>query len=256
MQETLSLAAFVEPVSLTMIFGSTLLIAFSAHASGSTSIAVVCRDLGTPLGLLGAMIGAFGISLNMREAADIYPVTAILLIAVLYGGLISGIGMFIGGKAPAEDQAPKSPYPIYTATVFVSAALIWAMENAAGLEQYLSPVLFGIFAAVFGLALATARARRTEVLADASLFAALLCVIAGLVARLSGYIYEGLQVSMGGLVLGLFAYIIVICMSYASGSQRDINAMRQNWHWLELTGFLIFMYLAPETIREALISAA
>ena len=256
MTETLPFAVFADFISLCLILGSASLIALATHFSGSTSAAVVFRDLGTPLGLLGAMVGAFGGSLNMQDAAEVYPYTAIILIAVLYGGILSGAGVFIAGKDPAEDQTPTTPYPIYIVMTVVAMLFMWAMDAAAGsvgIAQYSSPILFGIFAGVFGLALATRKGRRTETLADAALFAALLSVIAGLVTRLSGYIYEGLQISMGGLVLGLLAYILSVCMSYASGSQRDINAMRQNWHWLELTGFLIFMYLAPETIREALL---
>ena len=78
-------------------------------------------------------------------------------------------------------------------------------------------------------------------------------MIAGLVTRLSGYIYEGLQISMGGLVLGLLAYILSVLYVV-----RFWITARHQRHATKLAlaragGLLIFMYLAPETIREALL---
>ena len=109
MTETLPFAVFADFISLCLILGSASLIAFTTHFSGSTSAAVVFRDLGTPLGLLGAMVGAFGGSLNTQDAAEVYPYTAIILIAVLYGGILSGAGVFIAGKRscrrPNTDNA-------------------------------------------------------------------------------------------------------------------------------------------------------
>jgi len=31
-----------------------------------------------------------------------------------------------------------------------------------------------------------------------------------------------------------------------------VDVGRANWHWLEISAFLIFMFYAPETMREAL----
>lgn len=78
------------------------------------------------------------------------------------------------------------------------------------------------------------------------------CVLVGLIARFSDYVQLGIKISMGGLVIGLLLYISALCISYSVGEQAEINGQRQNWHWLELAGFLIFMYFAPETLREVL----
>lgn len=80
----------------------------------------------------------------------------------------------------------------------------------------------------------------------------MLCVFVGLIARFSDFVQLGVKISMGALVIGLLLYIAALCVSYGSGGQAEINGQRQNWHWLELTGFLIFMYFAPETLREVL----
>jgi hypothetical protein len=52
----------------------------------------------------------------------------------------------------------------------------------------------------------------------------------------------------------LLTYLFSVCISYGVVSQAEIDAQRQNWHWLELTGFLLFMYFAPETLREVLLA--
>ena len=83
-------------------------------------------------------------------------------------------------------------------------------------------------------------------------FSAMLCVFVGLIARFSEFVQLGVKISMGGLVIGLLFYISALCVSYGAGGQAEINGQRRNWHWLELTGFVIFMYFAPETLREVL----
>jgi hypothetical protein len=42
-------------------------------------------------------------------------------------------------------------------------------------------------------------------------------------------------------------------VSYKFGTTEKINAPLINWHWMEVTGFLIFMFFAPETLRESLL---
>ena len=65
--------------------------------------------------------------------------------------------------------------------------------------------------------------------------------------------YEGLSIAMNGLFYGLFTYIFIYIFSYKFGTTAKIDAPLMNWHWMEVTGFLIFMFFAPETLRESLL---
>lgn len=252
MTETIPLSTYIDVNSFTIVVITCGIFAAASHLSGSTKAFAVLRDIGIPLGLFGALAGAFGVSLNLTDYAQVYSYTALMLITALYGGIISGIGIFVAGQQPTENLVPHSPMAIYCTTCVVSAICLWAMNSSAGIGPYVSPILLGIFTAVFALALATRKKAIATTIADAAFFSSMLCVFVGLIARFSDFVQLGVKISMGGLVIGLLLYIAALCVSYGSGGQAEINGQRQNWHWLELTGFLIFMYFAPETLREVL----
>ena len=250
--KTIPLSIYIDDVSLAIVVIGCGIFAATSHLSGSTNAFLVLRDIGIPVGLFGALAGAFGISLYLADYTLVYNYTAIMLITALYGGIVSGIGIFVAGQDPTENLIPRSPMTIYCATFMILAICLWVMESSAGLGTYGSPILIGIFTAVFTLALATKKKTLTATIADAAFFSSMLCVLVGLIARFSNYVQPGIKVSMGGLVIGLLLYIFALCVSYGVGKQAEINAPRQNWHWLELAGFLVFMYFAPETLREVL----
>jgi len=252
MIETIPLSIYIDGVSFAFVVVSCGIIAATSHLSGSTNAFAVLRDIGIPVGLLGSLAGAVGISLNLAEYAQVYSYTALMLITALYGGIVSGIGVFVAGQDLTENLIPRSPKAIYCATCVMLAVFIWTMDSAAGLGRFVSPILIGIFTAVFTLALATRKKTLTATIADAAFFSSMLCVIVGLIARFYDYVQLGIKISMSGLVIGLLLYISALCVSYGVGEQAEINGQRQNWHWLELAGFLIFMYFAPETLREVL----
>ena len=252
MTETIPLSIYVDYVSLAIVVISCGIFAATSHLSGSTNAFAVLRDIGIPVGLFGALAGAFGISLYLTDYAQVYSYTAVMLITALYGGIVSGIGVFVAGQDLTENLIPRSPKAIYCATCAMLITNLWAMDASAGIESYVSPILIGIFTAVFILALATRKKTLTATIADAAFFSSMLCVLAGLIARFSDYVQLGIKISMGGLVFGLLLYISALCVSYGVGKQAEINGQRHNWHWLELAGFLIFMYFAPETLREVL----
>ena len=58
---------------------------------------------------------------------------------------------------------------------------------------------------------------------------------------------------MNGLNYGLLIYIVVYLWSLRNPMDR-IEAGKANWHWMEVSAFLVFMLFAPETIRESLIN--
>jgi hypothetical protein len=60
----------------------------------------------------------------------------------------------------------------------------------------------------------------------------------------------GLMVSVTGLIYGLVGYVGIYVATYSTDYKPHISATRTNWHWIELTGFLIFMFLAPDTLLD------
>ncbi len=45
-------------------------------------------------------------------------------------------------------------------------------------------------------------------------------------------------------------YIIVYIATYSTAQREPINANLVNWHWMEVTAFYMFMFLAPDTILD------
>lgn len=66
----------------------------------------------------------------------------------------------------------------------------------------------------------------------------------------SGETMQGLSVAGVGLFWGLMGYIAVYIAAYSTAQLEPINANLVNWHWMEVTAFYIFMFLAPDTILD------
>ena len=155
MIESIPLSTYIDGNSFVIVVISCGIFAATSHLSGSTNAFTVLRDIGIPVGLFGALAGAFGISLNLTDYAQVYSYTALMLITGLYGGIVSGIGVFVAGQDLTENLIPRSPKAIYCATCGMLALCLWAMESSAGIGPYVTPILIGIFISVFSLALAT-----------------------------------------------------------------------------------------------------
>ena len=89
--ETFSM--FVDPASLVVVFAPLFVTCVSLWFSCKAKWNVLFRDLGVPLGLFWSVLGATGMVL-MTEAKAIGPSTAIMLLTITYGGLMSALGYF------------------------------------------------------------------------------------------------------------------------------------------------------------------
>ena len=58
LSDTIPISIFVDTVSLVVVGVGCLVVAVASQMSGSTRGFVVLRDIGLPLGLLGALAGA------------------------------------------------------------------------------------------------------------------------------------------------------------------------------------------------------
>ena len=58
--------------------------------------------------------------------------------------------------------------------------------------------------------------------------------------------------SVSDMTYGLLLYLALCILSLTREARDFIDVRRANWHWLEISAFLIFMFYAPATIRESI----
>ena len=226
---------------------------------------VLFRDLGVPLGLFWSVVGATGAVVNMTDANNFGPSTAIMLLTITYGGLLSALGYFstfTRSKPSSQNDQQTASWKAITLILGAFLGVILWGTNLGGLSAYINPIALAVLATtVVAAVLLSDSDYRIEVLCQASLLSAMISLVFGLVVLYTSFsgeglnegMYEGLSIAMNGLNYGLFSYICIYMVSYKFGTTEKINAPLINWHWMEVTGFLIFMFFAPETLRESLL---
>jgi hypothetical protein len=228
-------------------------IASSLAVGSGAKVAVIARDMGIPVALIGCLMGSLSSALNATDPDQAYGATAVMLITAVYGGVLSAIGYFFCDEVPPAISVPKRPRAIIFG-ILVFLLLIGVMaDSLVGLAMFVEPHVIIITAVTIVLAIVGKRPMSSETLPHALLFASLACVVIGLIFRFAGFIEEGLTVSMVGLIYGLVLYVCIYMGTHIITAQYDLRTSLFNWHWLEISGFLIFMYFAPETIRETLL---
>ena len=260
--ETFSM--YLDPVSGVVVFVPLFVTCVSLWFSCKAKWNVLFRDLGVPLGLFWSVLGATGMVL-MTEAKGIGPSTAIMLLTITYGGLLSALGYFSTFKrskpSSQNDQQTASWKAISLILGAFLGVILWG-TNLGGLSAYINPIALAVLATtVVAAVLLSDSDYRIEVLCQASLLSAMISLVFGLVVLYTSFsgeglnegMYEGLSIAMNGLNYGLLSYISIYIVSYKFGTTEKIDAPLMNWHWMEVTGFLIFMFFAPETLRESLL---
>ena len=261
--ETFSM--FLEPYSFVIIFVPLLTTWLSLLLACRAKWNVVFRDLGVPLGLYGSVLGVMSLVLNPKEVMTYGTGTAVMLLTITYGGLMSALGYFSTFKLsePSRQnvQQTASWKSIFIIMLVINLLYGWAMNSSAGLVSFINPVALSVFGTtIIAAILLSDSDHRVEVLCQASLLSAMISLIFGLVVVYGSFsggglnegISEGLKIAMNGLTYGLYSYICCYIVSYKFGTTERVNAPLMNWHWMEVTGFLIFMFFAPETLRESL----
>ncbi len=245
---------YIDPASVVMVYGITVPILLLAVLKKAANWADVCLALGVPIGLLGGTLGATVMALKIEPAA-VYAASSVMLLTVLYGGVISAIGYFAQHRAKVPAPGSLSNISFIWATVPLIAITGWVMDGAAGVGAFISEESIYIFVVVYAGVFLLCKSVRSQDLVSAALFASMLCLVAGLIQwyQSDGNDKSAIAVAMNGLNYGLFIYIVVYLWSLRNPTDR-IEAGKANWHWMEVSAFLVFMLFAPETIRESLIN--
>ena len=260
---------FVDPASLVIVFVPLLVAWVSLWFACRTKWNVVFRDLGVPLGLFFSVVGSTALAVTMTDVSWYGPGTGIMLLTITYGGLVSALGYFSTFKRSRPLSQNSQQTASWKAISLILGPflglILWAASSAADpfpvTEIYINPVALSVFGTtVIAAILLSDSEHRTEVLCQASLLSAMISLVFGLIVLYRSFsgegltegMYEGLSIAMNGLNYGLFSYISIYIVSYKFGTTERIDAPLMNWHWMEVTGFLIFMFFAPETLRESL----
>ncbi|MDA7754915.1 hypothetical protein N8933_07900 [Pseudomonadales bacterium] len=257
---------FVDPASLVIVFVPLLVTCVSLWFSCQAKWNVLFRDLGVPLGLFGSVIGATGVVLGATDVKMVGPITGIMLLTITYGGIVSSLGYFSTFKRSKSSSQNNQQMAGWKVITFIFVTILpltfWAMNNSAGISAFFNPTAVTVFfATIIAAVLLSDSNYRVEVLSRASLLSAMISLVFGLIVLYQSYsggglnegMYEGLSIAMNGLNYGLFSYISIYIVSYKFGNTERIDAPLMNWHWMEVTGFLFFMFFAPETLRESLL---
>ena len=260
------LPMFVDISCMIVVSIPLLVICVSLVFSCKAKWNVLFRDLGVPLGLCGSVLGATGWALNIQDPNSVGPATAIMLLPITYGGTISALGYFSTFKRSSPESQNNQKTAGWKVITFILVSFVglmgWTMNESAGFSTFLNPIALSVFGATIIAAISLSGPdHRIEVLCQASLLSAMISLVFGLVVLYQGFsgegltevMYEGLSIAMNGLSYGLFSYICIYIVSYKFGTTEKIDAPLMNWHWMEVTGFLIFMFFAPETLRESLL---
>ena len=65
-----------------------------------------------------------------------------------------------------------------------------------------------------------------------------------------GDLQQGLSIASNSLNYGLLVYIAIYITAATQGACNQLNAWLVSWHWMEIAGFYVFMFLAPQTIID------
>ena len=238
-----------------LVSGPLLFLGFES----ATDRAVLMRDLGIPAGLLGSLIGTQNMINSAAAgalAADwIYGWTGLLFLTTLYGGAFSALGFFLSGSGRPEAKIIQNRKWLLRGKVICLLGFgPWvgsAVNLGGGLEAFFQPIPASIFIVTAVIAILTGRqGHYLSSLSQGCLIGSLTSVLVGILILLRGETEFGLMVSVTGLIYGLVGYVGIYIATYSTDYRPHISATRTNWHWIELTGFLIFMFLAPDTLLD------
>ena len=128
------------------------------------------------------------------------------------------------------------------------------MDNAAGLKPFYSSVPLGVCAVTALVAVIFSnRENIPRAISQSLLLGAMLNVLIGLITYYQGE-KQGLETALLGVTYAFIAYICLYLLAYKIGDPKMLDAPLMNWHWLEVSGFIIFMFLSPASLKEDMLN--
>ena len=252
---------FLNPLSAFVVL-FPVIVGVALLSQGSWRVRfTLTRDLGIPVGIIGSLIGmtqmmAYASTISDSEHGDaIYPATGVMLITIFYGGILSALAHFLTEtKWAASDRNSSARVGFWRPAIVVvifGLTMLLAIFSGELAEFFFDTAAVLICGLAVVLAfLVSSPDRRPTNLSRALLFSSMVAVIVGLITLFMGDKNRGLFVAANGLLYGLVGYVILYIWYAGRPEGETINAPLTNWHWMEVTGFFIFMFLAPDTILD------
>ena len=217
----------------------------------------VYLSLGVPLGLIGCCVGITGMAANLEDPKSLETAMSFAFTCVLYGGFFSALGHFASKESRevrAQGHLSLGAYLLFM-MVFIGT-VFFAMAGAAGIDEFISNEALFVFCSVFAVQISLGSKISPQKLSESVLLASILCLILTLIIwyRIGGINREAISIATVGIVYGLVSYVIIYVSAHLKNQDLKMDVGRANWHWLEVSAFMIFMLFAPETIREHLVN--
>ena len=227
---------------------------------------ILMRHLGVPIGLMISALGPVLLFFNEmdtqggiafeQDPGGMDVVSQVVMTSMFYGLIFAGLGFFVSSRYRNPMRDRRKNKANVSSTLITIILIAWVIHSVA-LNGHLDAVLSGpsLFAlASVGLMLILAVSfsnseNRFQLLAKASLFSALITTIIGLIVQYS-YQAIGVIVAFSGMTFGLFAYICIYMFSYCYNCVDQVKPDRMSWHWIEAHAFILFMFLAPSTVKD------
>ena len=80
-----------------------------------------------------------------------------------------------------------------------------------------------------------------------------MCVVVGIMLQFK-YPHTGIIFAFMGVFYGLVSYVSIYLFAYCSNSIDEVKPDLMSWHWIEVYAFLLFMFLAPATLRDFIVA--
>ena len=229
---------------------------------------VTSRHLALPFGLLLSSFGAsifffdiysFGDSGWGGDLRIVGALTKIVVTGILYGGFLAGLGYFFSSKYHYLIQLHEKNR-IRPWTIFITLGLIFILlisVNPSSFRLFFSPISLSSLGCIgFVMLIAVFSSNKNnkfQLLPKASFFGTLMCVVIGIMLQFK-YPYIGIIFAFIGVFYGLVSYVSIYLFSYCSNSNNEVKPDLMSWHWIEAYTFLLFMFLAPATLRDYIVA--
>jgi hypothetical protein len=219
------------------------------------------KNLAIPVGLVGSLIGTTALLdtqmtiIQDDSISKAYAGIATMMLTMIFGGILAATAYFWEQKSsPVKNRSVRSlsRFREILALFFGFAPILLLMlGQRRPLDAWLSPTPLVLTVLLLGLAwFASKQSNRYELLSNACLCSAIIGLLMGVTLVFIGDLQQGLSIASNSLNYGLLVYIAIYITAATQGACNQLNAWLLSWHWMEIAGFYVFMFLAPQTMID------
>ena len=218
------------------------------------------KNLAVPVGLVGSLIGMTALLDShltdiARSISDLYRAVATMMLTIIFGGILAASAYLWEQEYPPDKSSSVKRLSRFRTTLALifgfAPTLLLMQQQHRSLDAWLSPTPLVLTASLLGFAwLVSKKSNRYELLSNACLCSSIIGLLVGVALVFVGDLPRGLAVAGNSLNYGLLTYIAIYIIAATRGASNQLNAWLLSWHWMEIAGFFVFMFLAPQTIID------